>query len=172
MAEITTSMVKDLREATGAGVMDCRRALEEANGDAKKAAELLREKGIAAAAKRADREAKQGVVESYIHAQGRIGVLLELNCETDFVANTDNFRALAKNIAMQIAAMNPQVVSVEDRAGKEIEGKDEEVVLLAQPHVNGDKFDGKTIDQIRGDLSAKTGENVEVRRFVRFAVGE
>lgn len=168
MAEISTAMVKELREASGAGVMDCRRALEESGGDLKKAQEILREKGIAAAAKRSEREANQGVVEAYIHGNGRVGVLLELNCETDFVANTEDFRALARNIAMQIAAMNPQVVSVADREGKEIEGKDEEVVLLSQPYIR----DGsQTIQSLVNETIAKTGENIRVNRFVRFELG-
>ncbi len=168
MAEISTAMVKELREATGAGVMDCRRALDESAGDLKRAAEILREKGIAAAAKRSGREANQGVVESYIHGGGRVGVLLELNCETDFVANTEDFRTLAKNIAMQIAAMNPQVVSVEDRAGKELEGKDEEVVLLSQPYI---RDSGRTIKDLLTDTIAKTGENIRITRFVRYELG-
>ena len=168
MAEISTAMVKELREATGAGVMDCRRALDESAGDLKRAAEILREKGIAAAAKRSGREANQGVVESYIHGGGRVGVLLELNCETDFVANTEDFRTLAKNIAMQIAAMNPQVVSVEDREGKEIEGKDEEVVLLSQPYI---RDSGRTIKDLLTDTIAKTGENIRITRFVRYELG-
>ena len=168
MAEISTAMVKELREATGAGVMDCRRALDESAGDLKRAAEILREKGIAAAAKRSGREANQGVVESYIHGGGRVGVLLELNCETDFVANTEDFRTLAKNIAMQIAAMNPLVVSVEDREGKELEGKDEEVVLLSQPYI---RDSGRTINDLLTDTIAKTGENIRITRFVRYELG-
>lgn len=168
MAEISTAMVKELREASGAGVMDCRRALEEAAGDLKKAKEILREKGIAAAAKRSDRDANQGVVESYIHGNGRVGVLLELNCETDFVANTEDFRGLARSIAMQIAAMNPQVISVADREGKDIEGKDEEVVLLSQPYIR----DGsQSIQTLVNETIAKTGENIRINRFVRYELG-
>ena len=129
---VTTEMVKQLRELSGAGVMDCKRALEEADGDMEKAAAILREKGIAAAAKRAERETNQGVIQSYIHAGGRIGVLVEVNCETDFVAKTDEFTTLAREIAMQIAAMNPLVVNVEDRK-PEMEGRDEEIVLMSQP---------------------------------------
>ena len=168
MAEISTAMVKELREATGAGVMDCRRALDEAAGDLKRATEILREKGIAAAAKRSGREANQGVVESYIHGGGRVGVLLELNCETDFVANTEDFRTLARNIAMQIAAMNPLVVSVEDREGKELEGKDEEVVLLSQPYI---RDSSRTIKDLLIDTIATTGENIRITRFVRYELG-
>jgi elongation factor Ts len=148
--------------------MYAKRALEEAKGDMKAAATVIKEKGILAAAKRSDREASQGVVEAYIHAGGRIGVLVEVNCETDFVGNTEDFRQLARNIAMQIAAMNPQVVSKEDREGKEIEGSDEEVVLLAQPFIR----DGsRTIQDLIHDTVAKTGENIRVRRFVRYELG-
>jgi elongation factor Ts len=129
----------------------------------------LREKGVAAAAKRADRETSNGVVESYIHAGGRIGVLVEVNCETDFVANTDDFRALARNVAMQIAAMDPKLISPDERAGNtEYEGSDEEVCLLSQPFI---RDPGRTIGQLVQDTVAKTGENVRVRRFVRFELG-
>src|SRR5688572_16911876 len=127
-------MIKELREATGCGVMDAKRALEAANGDMKQAAVIIREQGAASAAKRADRETRNGVVDSYIHAGGRIGVLVELNCETDFVANTEDFRTLARNIAMQVAAMNPQVISPEDRT-PDMEGPDEEVALLSQAYI-------------------------------------
>jgi elongation factor Ts len=160
-------MVKELREQSGAGVMDAKRALEEANGDMSKASEILREKGVLAAAKRADRETSNGVVESYIHAGGRIGVLVELNCETDFVANTEDFRTLARNIAMQIAAMNPLVVSPEDR-GKEHEGSDEEICLMSQPFI---REPGRTIADLVRETVSKTGENIRVRRFVRFELG-
>jgi elongation factor Ts len=161
-------MVKELRESTGAGVMDAKRALEAADGDMKKAATILREQGVAAAAKRADRETLNGVVDSYIHAGGRIGVLVEVNCETDFVANTEDFRQLARNISMQVAAMNPQVIAPEDRAGKEIEGSDEEVCLLSQPFI---RDSGRTIGDLIKDTVAKTGENIRVRRFVRYELG-
>ena len=167
--EISTQMIKELREETGAGVMDAKRALEEADGSAARAKEILREKGVAAAAKRADRETSNGVVESYIHAGGRIGVLVEVNCETDFVANTEDFRALARNVAMQIAAMDPKLISAEERAGNtEYEGSDEEVCLLSQPFI---RDPGRTIGQLVQDTVAKTGENVRVRRFVRFELG-
>lgn len=166
--EITTVMIKALREKTGAGVMDAKRALEEANGDMEKAAVVLRERGAAAAAKRADRETSNGVVESYIHAGGRIGVLVEVNCETDFVANTDDFRQLARNIAMQVAAMNPAVIAPDDRVHHEVEGSDEEVCLLSQPFIR----DGsRTIANLISDTVAKTGENIRIRRFVRFELG-
>jgi elongation factor Ts len=167
--EISTQMIKDLREETGAGVMDAKRALEDAAGDRNRAKEILREKGMAAAAKRSDRETSNGVVESYIHAGGRIGVLVEVNCETDFVANTEDFRTLARNIAMQIAAMDPKLISPDERAGNtEIEGSDEEVCLLSQPFI---RDPGHTIGQLVQDTVAKTGENVRVRRFVRFELG-
>ncbi len=168
MPEVTTAMVKELREQTGAGVMDAKRALEEAGGDMEKAAAILRERGMAAAAKRAGRETKQGVVEAYIHAGGRIGVLVELNCETDFVANTPEFRQLARDIAMQIAAMSPLVVAPEDRT-PDMEGPDEEVVLLKQPFI---KDASRTIDELIKELIARTGENIRVSRFVRFELGK
>src|SRR5437870_4858691 len=146
-------MIKELREATGAGVMDAKRALEEADGDMKKATAILREKGAAAAAKRADKETKNGVVANYIHAGGRIGVLVELNCETDFVANTEDFRALANLIAMQVAAMNPLVIAIEDRTA-EMEGSpNEEVVLLSQPYI---KESSRSIGDMIKDVVAKT----------------
>jgi len=167
VAEITTSLIKELREATGAGVMDAKRALEEANGDMNKAREIIREKGIAAAAKRSERETSQGVVEAYIHAGGRIGVLLELNCETDFVANTAEFRSLAKDIAMQVAAMNPAVVSPEDRT-PDLEGPDNEVCLTEQAFI---RDPGRTIGELVRDVVAKTGENIRISRFVRYELG-
>lgn len=161
-------MVKELRDATGAGVMEAKRALEEAGGDMKRAADILRERGLAAAAKRAGRETRQGVVEAYIHAGGRIGVLVELNCETDFVANTPEFRQLAKDIAMQIAAMSPLVISPEERT-PEMEGPDEEVALLKQPFI---RDASKTVEELVKDVIARTGENVRVSRFVRFELGK
>ncbi len=196
---IRAADVKALRERTGAGMMDCKKALAEAGGDMEKAVELLRVKGQAQAAKRGERTASEGVVASYIHANGKIGVLVEIDCETDFVAKNDDFRDFAREVALHIAAAAPQYVSEgdvpqEDREreqrifeeqaqdkpenvrAKIAEGKlrkwMEETVLLKQTHVNSDKFDGKTIEELRADLSAKTGENVVVRRFTRFAVGE
>ncbi len=160
-------MVKELRDASGSGVMDAKRALEEANGDMTEAAAILRERGLAAAAKRAERETGQGVIDTYIHAGGRIGALVEVNCETDFVANTDEFRMLVHEVAMQVAAMNPAVISTEDRE-PELEGADEEVVLLSQPWV---KDSSKTISDLVQDSIAKTGENIRVRRFARFELG-
>ena len=166
--EITTAMIKELREATGAGVMDAKRALEEAAGDMAKAKGILREKGMAAAAKRSDRETSNGVVEAYIHAGGRIGVLLELNCETDFVANTEDFRGLARSVAMQIAAMSPAVISKDDPEREKHEGTDAEVCLLSQPFI---RDSSRTIEALVQDAVAKTGENIRIRRFTRFELG-
>ena len=166
--EITTAMIKELREATGAGVMDAKRALEEAAGDMAKAKGILREKGMAAAAKRSDRETSNGVVEAYIHAGGRIGVLVEVNCETDFVANTDDFRQLARNIAMQVAAMSPAVISKDDPEREKHEGTDAEVCLLSQPFI---RDSSRTIEALVQDAVAKTGENIRIRRFTRFELG-
>ena len=167
MAEITTAMIKELREATSCGVMDAKRALEAANGDMKAARANIREQGLAAAAKRADRATSQGVIESYIHGGGRIGVIIELNCETDFVAATADFRQLAKDIALQVAAMNPTVVSSTDRTA-EMEGPDAELCLLSQPFI---RDSGKTIGEMVTEVVAKTGENVRVNRFARFELG-
>jgi elongation factor Ts len=165
---ITTEDIKKLREKTGAGVMDAKRALEEANGDETKAIAILREKGMAAAAKRSERETSNGVVEAYIHAGGRIGVLVEVNCETDFVANTEDFRGLARNVAMQIAAMSPALVSKDDPEREKHEGSDEEVCLLSQPFI---RDSSRTIEQLVQDAVAKTGENIRIRRFTRFELG-
>ncbi len=165
--EITTAMIKELRDLTGAGVMAAKRALEQSNGDMKRATEIIREEGEMSAAKRADRETKNGVVDSYIHANGRIGVIVEVNCETDFVANTDDFRKLAREIAMQVAAMNPLVVSPEDRT-PEMEGPDKEIVLLSQDYV---RDPSRTMDDLVKEVVAKTRENVVVSRFVRYELG-
>ncbi|MEA2128773.1 MAG: elongation factor Ts [Solirubrobacteraceae bacterium] len=200
MADIKAKDVKSLRDQTGAGMMDCKRALQETDGDIDAAVELLRVQLGSKIGKLAAREATEGTVQSYIHANGKVGVLVEVDCNTDFVARNDEFVAFARDIAMHVAA-SPQTRYVSDDEvpesereaelrvfeaqaadkpenvrAKIAEGKlrkwMEETVLLHQPHVNGDKFDGKTIEQLRGDLSAKTGENVVVRRFTRFAVGE
>ncbi|MCH8939983.1 MAG: translation elongation factor Ts [Chloroflexi bacterium] len=162
MAEITVGDIKKLRELTGSGILDCRTALEEADGDSTKAQAILREKGLASAAKKATRIAAEGVVESYIHNGNRVGVLLELNCETDFVARTDEFRSLAHDIAMHVAAMDPETVSAKD-------GEDSETSLLDQPFV---KDPSKTIQDLVNDSIAKLGENVQIRRFTRFALSE
>ena len=195
---ITASEVKELREKTGAGMMDCKKVLTEANGDMEKAIELLREKGLAAAVKKSSRIAAEGVVDSYIHMGGKIGVLLEVNCETDFVAKTDDFKALVKDIAMQIAAANPKNLRKEDVDTAELEkereilrvqalneGKPEKIVdkmvegriqkyfkevcLLEQPFV---KDPDKSVQDLVTEKIAKIGENISVRRFVRYEMGE
>ena len=198
MAEITAKAVQELREKTGAGMMDCKKALTEAGGDFAKAEEVLRKKGLAAAAKKSSRAATEGAVASYIHMGGKIGVLVEVNCETDFVARTEGFQALVKDIAMQIAAANPQYVKREEVpaevVAKELEiakaqmrdqkkpeailekiatGKlekfYEQVCLMDQLFVKDDK---KTMTQVLTDAVAKIGENIQVRRFARFVLGE
>ena len=200
--EVTVNSIKDLRERTGAGMADCKKALTEVGGDMDKAIDYLRAKGLAKAAKKAGREATEGAVVSYIHANGRIGVLLEVNCETDFVARNEDFVAFTKDVAMQIAAMSPSYVRKEEVPADAIEkekavliakakedpkmaGKPEamlakitegqvtkwmkEICLLDQPFV---KDDSKTIDQLLQALIAKIGENIKIRRFVRFELGE
>ncbi len=198
MAKITAQMVKELREKTGAGMMDCKKALQEADGNMEKAIEILRKKGIAAAQKRAGRTASEGLIGSYIHMGGKIGVLVEVNCETDFVARNEMFQELVKNIAMQIAASNPKYVKPEEipeeviNKEKEIyieqakaQGKPDniaqkiaegrlkkfysEVCLLNQPYIKDDK---KTVQDVITDAIAKIGENIQVRRFVRYELGE
>jgi len=195
---ITAAQVNELRQKTGAGMMDCKRALTETNGDMEAAIEHLRKKGAAVAAKRADKETNQGVVEAYIHAGGRIGTMVELNCETDFVAKTPGFKQLAHDIAMQIAAMTPQYISREQIEKKVIdkeleiyktaamnEGKPEqiaekiaqgrldkfyqEVVLLEQSFI---KDSGKTIKDLVDEETAKVGEKISIRRFVRYQLGD
>ena len=196
--EVTATLIKDLRERTGAGMADCKKALVEVGGDMEKAIDYLRAKGLAKAAKKAGREATEGAVISYIHAGGRIGVLVEINCETDFVARNEDFQSFTRAVAMQIAAMNPQFVRKdevsEDVVAREKDvlmakaketGKPEPVVqkmvegqiskwmkeicLLDQPYV---KDPDKTIDQVQQELIAKIGENIKIRRFVRFELGE
>lgn len=195
---INAADVKTLRERTGAGMLDCKKALEEANGDLTKAAELLREKGLAAAAKKGDRVATEGVVESYIHGGGRIGVLVEINCETDFVGKTDQFRAFARDIAMHIAAANPKYLVREEVSQAELdkekeilrnqalnEGKPEKIVdkmvegrmnkfyeencLMEQSFV---KDPDKTILTLLNEKIATIGEKISIRRFARFELGE
>lgn len=195
---VTAQAVKELREKTGAGMLDCKKALEEANGDLAKASEILREKGLAAAAKKGDRVATEGVVESYIHAGGRIGVLVEVNCETDFVGKTDSFREFVRDIAMQIAATSPLYVAREEvpqealdkereilRAQALNEGKPahivdkmvegrlskyyEEYCLLEQPFI---KDQDKTINTLLNEKVATIGEKISIRRFVRYELGE
>jgi elongation factor Ts len=196
--EITTDMIKELRAATGAGVMDCRKALTESNGDFQKAVDWLREKAVQTAAKRADREASQGVVELYSHGDGRVGVMVEVNCETDFVARSDKFRELAHEIALQIAAAAPRYLKVEDipadvleheaqiardRAKEEgkpehvtvkiVEGRLEkfkdEVVLSRQVYIRDETI---TVEKLILQTVGAIGENVVVRRFQRWELGE
>jgi elongation factor Ts len=209
---ISASDVKALRERTGAGMMDCKAALQEAGGDLDKAVEILRVKGQAQAAKRGGRTASEGLVTSYVHATGKIGVLVEVDCETDFVARNEQFQEFGRDVSIHIAAAAPQYVSEEEvpeevreaelrifreqaaasgakRSGpsgargkpeqvqeKIAEGRMrkwlEEVVLLRQRHVNEDKYGGKTIEELRTELAASTGENVVIRRFARFQIGE
>ena len=198
MSAISAKEVKALRDRTGAGVLACREALSEADGDVERAVEILRARGQAQAAKRAGAEATEGVVQSYIHAGNKIGVLVEVDCETDFVARNDSFVEFARDLALHIAAANPIAVSdddvpAEDREREEriaveqaadrpenvrdriVQGKLgkwlDEVVLLRQKHVNEDKHGGKTIEELRAGLAAETGENVVIRRFSRFEVG-
>ncbi|MBI4218608.1 MAG: elongation factor Ts [Chloroflexi bacterium] len=166
--QITVDMVKQLRTRTGAGIMDAKKALEEAEGDMSKAEEILAKKGLASAAKRAGRETSQGVVESYIHSGSRVGSIVELNCETDFVARTPDFKALARNLAMQIAAMSPVYVDKETVPADAGEVSDEKI-LLEQAYI---RDPGKTVRDVITEVVAKTGENIRVRRFARFALGE
>jgi elongation factor Ts len=198
MSAISAKEVKALRDRTGAGVLACREALSEADGDVDRAVEILRARGQAQAAKRAGAEATEGVVQSYIHAGNKIGVLVEVDCETDFVARNDNFVEFARDLALHVAAANPiavkdEDVPAEDREREEriaveqaaerpenvrdriVQGKIDkwldDVVLLRQKHVNEDKHGGKTIEELRAALAAETGENVVIRRFSRFEVG-
>jgi elongation factor Ts len=201
MADISAKDVKELRERTGAGMMDCKAALQEAGGDMDKATEILRVKGQAQAAKRGERAASEGAVASYIHAGGKIGAMVEVNSETDFVSRNEQFQEFARDVALHIAAAAPSYVSEDEvpdedkeaemrvlREQAAAEGKPEqvqekmaegrmgkwldEVVLLRQPHVNTDKYEGKTIEDLRTEIASNTGENVVIRRFERFAVGE
>jgi elongation factor Ts len=201
VSAIKAADVKALRERTGAAMMDCKSALAEAEGDMDKAIEVLRVKGQASAAKRAGRSTGEGVVASYIHANGKIGVLVEIQCETDFVARNDDFKAFASEIALHIAAAAPEYVSAdqvpdqaetteravfEQKAAEEgkpeevqakiVEGQlakwRKEIALLEQSHVNAEKHDGKTIEELRAEAAASTGENIVIARFARFAVGE
>ena len=161
MVQVSVEDIRKLRQMTGAGILDCRNALQEADGDNSKAQSILREKGLASVAKKASRAAAEGMVESYIHSGSRIGVLLELNCETDFVARTDEFRELAHDLAMQVAAMDPDIVRADDG--------DEGVSLMEQSFV---KDPSKSIQDLVNDAIAKLGENIQVRRFIRYALAE
>jgi elongation factor Ts len=198
MTEITAKDVKALRDRTGAGVLACREALTESDGDIERAVELLRTRGQAQAAKRAGEEAREGAVQSYIHAGNRIGVLVEVNCQTDFVARNERFIEFTRDLALHIAAAAPLAVSDEDVPAEDREREEriaveqaadrpenvrerivkgkldkwlDDVVLLRQGHVNEDKYGGKKIEELRAELSAETRENIVVRRFARFAVG-
>jgi len=198
MTAISAQEVKALRDRTGAGMLDCRNALAETDGDVERAVELLRTRGQAQAAKRAGAEAREGVVQSYIHAGGKIGVLVEVDCQTDFVARNERFVEFARDLALHIAAAAPLAVSEEDVPAEDREREEriateqaqdrpenvrerivkgkldkwlDEVVLLRQKHVNEDKYGGRTIEELRVEVAAETGENVVVRRFARFAVG-
>ncbi len=165
---ISTEDVRALRQATNAGIMDCKRALEEAGGDFEKAKVILRERGLALAEKRAGRVASQGLVESYIHAGGRIGAMVEVNCETDFVARTDAFRELTHDIAMQVAATGPAYLAL-DEVPADVEGDPRELALLSQSFI---KDPSRTVADLVNEVISKTGENVKVRRFARFELGQ
>ena len=165
--QVSADSIKEVREKTGAGVMDCRKALDEAGGDMDKACELLMQRGIALAQKKAARAANQGIIETYVHSGGKIGVMVEINCETDFVARTEQFKELAHDIALQIAAMSPQFVSKED-IPPATECEPQTACLLLQPFI---KDPNKTIQDIITETVAKVGENIKVRRFVRFELG-
>jgi elongation factor Ts len=198
MAEISAEMVKELRQKTGSGIMDCKKALAECGGDLEKALDFLRKKGLATAQKRSGRETSEGIIESYIHMGGKIGVMVEVNCESDFVAKNEDFKDFARNIAMHIAAMNPVGVSPEDipedvverersifreqalEMGKPekmlekiVEGKVnkfyKEASLMNQPYVKDPKL---TVTDILNELIAKIGESIKIKRFVRFQLGE
>jgi elongation factor Ts len=198
--KVSAAEVKALRERTGAPMMDCKQALEEAGGDVDEAIQILRRKGAASAAKRAGRGTGEGIISSYIHADGRKGALVEVQCETDFVARNEDFQEFARQVAIHITAMNPQHVSfddipetdrqrerelLEERARAEdkpdevieriVDGQlrkwAEEVVLLDQRHFNEEAYEGKTIEDLRTEVAAKTGENVRIARFARFEVG-
>ena len=162
--DISAARVKELRELSGAGVMECKKALVEAAGDIQRALQMLREQGLSQAAKRGDRETGQGLIEAYIHGGGRIGVLLELQCETDFVARTPDFQQLAHDLAMQVAATDPS--SLDGEEGQESDA--DSLPLLKQPFI---KDPGRTVGDIVKEVAAKTRENVVVRRFIRFQLG-
>ncbi|MEX0993038.1 MAG: translation elongation factor Ts [Solirubrobacterales bacterium] len=197
---VAASEVKTLRERTGAGMMECKKALEQAGGDVEKAIEILRVKGQAKAAKRGEREAGEGAIAHYVHTNGRVGALVEVDCETDFVARNDDFLEFARDVAIHVVGLGPKYASHEevpedvkqaelelfqqqadDSKSPEIQQKIAqgrlgkwlaEIVLLDQVHVNTDKYDGRTIEELRAEISARTGENVVIRRFARFQVGE
>jgi len=168
--EISVTSIKELRDKTSAGVMECKRALQQAEGNVDRACDILREQGLARAEKKADRVASQGLVEVYVHGGGRIGSMIELNCETDFVAHTDEFKALVHDLALQIAATDPRFISSADIPDGEKEKlTPEEVCLLSQPFI---RDPARKISDIVADVSAKMGEKVAVRRFARFELGK
>jgi elongation factor Ts len=198
---VTAADVKALRDRTGAAMMDCKAALSESEGDVDRAIEILRVKGQASAAKREGRGTSEGVVASYIHANDKVGAMVEVQCETDFVARNEDFREFARQVAIHVTALNPQHVSFEDIPEEDVanerrileerareDGKPEdviekivdgqlrkwasEIVLLDQQHFNQERYEGKTIEDLRTELAAKTGENVRIARFARFEVGE
>jgi elongation factor Ts len=203
VSTVQASDVKALRDRTGAGMMDCKAALDEAGGDVDKAIEILRVKGQASAAKRSGRATSEGVIRSYIHATGTVGAMVEIQCETDFVARTDEFRDFAREIALHVAGAPtpPLYVSTEEipdsdreaersvhaRKARE-DGKPDEVIekivsgqlakwekeiaLLEQEHINSDRYEGKTIEELRAEVASRTGENIRIARFARFVVGE
>jgi elongation factor Ts len=201
--EVSAGDVKALRERTGAGIMDCKSALAEAGGDVDKAVEILRVKGQASAAKRSGRATSEGAVASYIHGTGKVGVLIEIRCETDFVARSEEFAAFANEVALHIAGapspplyVSPEEIPEAARAAERAiheakareDGKPEDVVdrivegqlakwakdvaLLEQEHIRSDRYEGKTIEELRAELAAKTGENIQIARFAKFVVGE
>jgi elongation factor Ts len=157
----TTELIKELRDITGAGIMECKKALDDALGDLSKAQQLIKERGLAMAEKKAGREAGQGLIDSYVHA-GRIGAMIELNCETDFVARTDDFKTLAREIAMQVAATNPSRISSQESSS------DGDVPLLDQPYI---RDPGKTVQELLNETIARVRENIVIRRFARFELG-
>jgi elongation factor Ts len=164
---VSPAAVKELRELTGAGMLDCKSALEEAGGDFDKAKDILREKGIAMAAKKAQRATAEGLVQTYLHHDGRLGALIEINCETDFVARTEDFSKLAQNIALQVAATNPTYVASEDLP-EDTEGDAKELCLLLQPFV---RDESTTVEEMVKETIRKVGENIRIRRFARFELG-
>jgi elongation factor Ts len=164
---VSLAVVKELRDLTGAGMLDCKTALEQAHGDLEDAKEILRHKGHAIASKRAERATSEGLVHAYLHHDGRLGALVEINCETDFVARTEDFRQLVQDIALQVAATNPSFVSQDDIPDGS-EGEPEELCLLLQPFV---RDESTTIQDMINEAVSKTGENLRVRRFARFELG-
>ncbi len=165
-----TELIKELRNRTSAGVMDCKKALDEVNGDVDQAEIILREKGIASAAKKADRDTEQGLIETYIHSGGRIAAMVEVNCETDFVARTEEFSKLAHDIAMQVAAMDPKTVeAIQSNPNSAAENEEEGHSLLQQPFI---KDPSKNIQDLINETVGKLGENIRVRRFKRYSLGE